>query len=57
MILPLLASGFQVGRLCWVGQEPAVLAAVGCLRLFGIISRVIAKWLAVVRPSYVWVQQ
>ena len=29
MIFPLLVSGVRVGRLCWVGQEPAVLAAVG----------------------------
>ena len=29
MIFPLLVSGIRVGRLCWVGQEPAVLAAVG----------------------------
>ena len=25
---PLLVSGVQVGRLCWVGQEPAVVMAV-----------------------------
>ena len=29
MIFPLLVRGVRVGRLCWVGQEPAVLAAVG----------------------------
>ena len=29
MIFPLLVSGVQVGSLCWVGQEPAVHAAVG----------------------------
>ena len=29
MIFPLLVSGVRVGRLCWVRQEPAVLAAVG----------------------------
>ena len=29
MIFPLLVSGVRVGRLCWVGQEPAVFAAVG----------------------------
>ena len=29
MIFPLLVSGVRVWRLCWVGQEPAVLAAVG----------------------------
>ena len=29
MIFPLLVSGIRVGRLCWVGQEPAVFAAVG----------------------------
>ena len=28
MIFPLLVTGVRVGRLCWVGQEPAVLAAV-----------------------------
>ena len=28
-IFPFLVSGVRVGRLCWVGQEPAVLAAVG----------------------------
>ena len=28
MIFPLLVSGVRVGRLCWVGQKPAVLAAV-----------------------------
>ena len=28
MIFPLLVSGVRVGRLCYVGQEPAVLAAV-----------------------------
>ena len=36
MISPLLFSGVRVGRLCWVGQESAVLAAVGfggCLEL------------------------
>ena len=27
MIFPLLVSGVRVGRLCWVGQEPDVLAA------------------------------
>ena len=35
IIFPLLVSGVWVGRLCWIGQEPAVLAAVGdCLELF-----------------------
>ena len=29
MIFPLLVIGFRVGSLCWVGQEPAVLAAEG----------------------------
>ena len=29
MIFPLLVRGVRVGRLCRVGQEPAVLAAVG----------------------------
>ena len=29
MIFPLLVSGVLVGSLCWVGQEPAVHAAVG----------------------------
>ena len=29
MIFPLLVSGVQVGKLCWVGQQPAVFAAVG----------------------------
>ena len=29
IIFPLLVRGVWVGRLCWVGQEPAVLAAVG----------------------------
>ena len=29
MISSLLASGVRVGRLCWVGQEPVVLAAGG----------------------------
>ena len=29
MISPLLASGVRVGRLCWVGQGPVVLAAGG----------------------------
>ena len=50
MIFPLLVSGVRrVGRLCWVGQELAVLAAaVG--RLFAIISHVIANWLAIVWP-------
>ena len=33
MIFPLLVSGVRIGRLCWVGQEPAVLAG-GCLQLF-----------------------
>ena len=28
MIFPLLVIGFRVGSLCWVGQEPADLAAV-----------------------------
>ena len=28
MIFPLLVSGVRVGGLCWVEQEPAVLAAV-----------------------------
>ena len=26
MIFPFLVSGVRVGRLCWVGQEPDVLA-------------------------------
>ena len=50
MIFSLLVRGVRVGRLCWVGQEPAVLAAEGGWRLFGIISRVIVNWLAIVRP-------
>ena len=29
MIFPLLVSGVQVSKLCWVGQQPAVFAAVG----------------------------
>ena len=29
LIFPLLVSGVRVGRLCWEGQELAVLAAVG----------------------------
>ena len=29
MIFPLLAGGVQIGRLCWVGQEPVVLEARG----------------------------
>ena len=29
IIFPLLVSGLRVGRLCWVGQEPAVLATGG----------------------------
>ena len=29
MIFPLLVSDDWVWRLCWVGQKPAVLAAVG----------------------------
>ena len=27
-LFPLLVSGVRVGRLCWVGQEPAVVIAV-----------------------------
>ena len=51
MIFPLLVSGVRrVGRLCWVGQELAVLAVVEGWRLFAIISRVIANWLVIVRP-------
>ena len=50
MIFPLLVRGVRVGRLCWVGQQPAVLAAAGWWRLFVIISRVIVNWLAIIRP-------
>ena len=56
-IFPLLVSGVRVGWLCWVGQELDVLAAGRWWRLFGIISRVFANWLAIVRPYYLWVQQ
>ena len=28
-LFSLLASGFRVGRLCWVGQRPVVLEAEG----------------------------
>ena len=45
MFFPLPISGVSVGTLCWVGQEPAVIAAVGWWRLLGIISRFIANWL------------
>ena len=45
MTFPLLVSGVLVGRLCWVGREPVVLAAEGdggCLELF--VASLLTGW-------------
>ena len=42
MISPLLVTSIRVGRLCWVGQEPDILAAVGCLELF--LASLLTGW-------------
>ena len=52
---PLLV-GSRLGRVIWVGQGPAVLAAGRWWRLFEIISRVLLTWQAMVRSYYVWTQ-